>query len=223
MTEKFPKRLKAARERAGLLQKELADKLGVSRSTVASWESDASPNYPEARYLERIAAILDCSIDYLLGRTNIRERAMMVQESGSLYGAQPVVMIPVVGVIRAGLPVLAEEQIIGHIPIPADQAEEVKWALKVKGDSMLGAGINDGDIVLVRPQRYAEPGDIVVAIVNGEEATLKRLLVTKDGMGLLHAENPQYFDIPVKEEEVIILGVAVAVHRSLKKPSEAGR
>lgn len=220
MTEKFPKRLKAARERAGFLQKELADKLGVSRSTVASWESEASPNYPEARYLERIAAILDCSIDYLLGRANIQESATTVRESGSLYGAQPVVMIPVVGVIRAGLPVLAEEQIIGHIPIPVEQAEEVKWALRVRGDSMVGAGINEGDIVLVRPQRHAEPGDIVVAIVNGDEATLKRLLVTTDGIGLLHAENPKYLDIPVREDEVVVLGVAVAVHKSLRRPGE---
>lgn len=194
--------------------------MGVTSQTISAYE--LGTRQPDHVMLSRLADLYGVDVDYLLGRTNVRDSAMVIRESGSLYGAQPVVMIPVVGVIRAGLPVLAEEQIIGHIPIPADQAEEVKWALKVKGDSMVGAGINDGDIVLVRPQRYAEPGDIVVAIVNGEEATLKRLLVTKDGMGLLHAENPKYLDIPVKEDEVIILGVAVAVHRSLKKP-EAGR
>ncbi|MHB9144665.1 MAG: helix-turn-helix domain-containing protein [Symbiobacteriia bacterium] len=84
MAEKFPKRLKAARERTGLLQKELAGKVGVSRSTVASWESDASPNYPEARYLERIAAALVCSVDYLLGHSD----TPAISEEPSPYRAE---------------------------------------------------------------------------------------------------------------------------------------
>ena len=95
--------------------------------------------------------------------------------------------IPVVGVVTAGLPILAVENIEGYIPW---EGENGLFALRVRGDSMVNAGILDGDKVIVRPQQTAENGEIVVALLE-DSATVKRL-VKKNGKIWLKPENPAY-------------------------------
>ena len=95
--------------------------------------------------------------------------------------------IPVVGVVTAGLPILAVENIEGYIPW---EGESGLFALRVRGDSMVNAGILDGDKVIVRPQQTAENGEIVVALLE-DSATVKRL-VRKNGKIWLKPENPAY-------------------------------
>lgn len=114
--------------------------------------------------------------------------------------------IPVVGVVTAGVPILAVENIEGYIPW---EGEAGCFALRVRGDSMIGAGILSGDTVIIRPQETAESGQIVVALLD-DSATVKRLRRDETGVWLL-PENPAY--PPIDGREASILGVVVALQR----------
>ena len=114
--------------------------------------------------------------------------------------------IPVVGVVTAGLPILAVENQEGTMPWEGDPR---CFALRVRGESMMGAGILDGDRVVVRPQTYADDGQIVVARIE-DEATVKRLS-RKNGQVWLLPENPA-FD-PIDGSEAEIIGIVKAVYR----------
>ena len=114
--------------------------------------------------------------------------------------------IPVLGVVTAGLPILAHENIEGYIPW---DGESGCYALRVRGDSMINAGILDGDKVVVRPQPDASNGEIVIALI-GDEATCKRFHRGSDGVWLL-PENPAYD--PIDGRECQILGKVKAVIR----------
>ena len=114
--------------------------------------------------------------------------------------------IPVVGIVTAGVPILAVENIEGYIPW---EGEAGCFALRVRGDSMIGAGILDGDKVVVRPQQTAENGEIVVGMI-GDEATVKRFYKEK-GTFRLQPENPDFE--PIISDEITILGKVIAVIR----------
>src|SRR5574341_1377031 len=107
--------------------------------------------------------------------------------------------VPVLGRVPAGKPFLSEENTEGLLSIPNDMGSGKLFALQVKGDSMIGAGIMDGDRVIVRQQGTAENGEIVCALIDGE-ATLKRFF-KKDGVITLKAENEKYAPITVSQGE----------------------
>ena len=114
--------------------------------------------------------------------------------------------IPLVGVVTAGIPILALENQEGTISWDGDPS---CFALRVRGDSMIGAGILDGDVVVVRPQQSADHGQIVVALL-GDEATVKRLSL-ENGQVWLLPENENY--APINGNEAQILGLVKAVVR----------
>lgn len=118
--------------------------------------------------------------------------------------------LPLVGQVAAGQPILAEENIEEFVPVP-DLAggEEGEYILRVRGDSMIKAGILEGDFVVVRPQDTATDGDIVVALV-GEEATVKRFFRESDHVRL-QPENDALE--PIRSREVRVLGRVVGVFR----------
>jgi len=119
--------------------------------------------------------------------------------------------IPVVGRVPAGKPFLSEENIEGLLTVPSDMGTGKLFALQVKGDSMIGAGILDGDRVIVKQQGTAENGEIVCARIEGE-ATLKRFY-KKDGAVTLKAENEKYAPITVSQGEFRVLGKVVGLMR----------
>lgn len=120
--------------------------------------------------------------------------------------------VPVLGAVSCGLPKLAEENIEEYVKLPISFLGHGSFfALRAKGDSMINAGIDDGDLVLVREQNSAEYNQIVVALVE-DEATLKRFR-PENGIFRLHAENPAYDDIIV--ESCIVQGVAVKVIKDI--------
>jgi repressor LexA len=119
--------------------------------------------------------------------------------------------VPLLGRVPAGKPFLSEENIEGVLTIPADMSGGKTFALRVKGDSMIGAGIMDHDRVIVKQQGTAENGEIVCAIIN-DEATLKRFF-NKDGVITLKAENEKYAPIIVSEGEFRIAGRVVGLLR----------
>ena len=129
--------------------------------------------------------------------------------------------VPIVGIVAAGQPILAEENIIGEVLVDSRAARHGRcFALEVQGDSMIDAGIDDGDLVVVRQQPLAESGDIVVALLD-QEATVKRLFV-RDERIELRPENPKLRPMPIGPDDGLrILGKVIAVSRSGSHPSNA--
>lgn len=122
--------------------------------------------------------------------------------------------IPLVGRIAAGAPLLAVEDVEDVYPLPESLVGSgPMFMLRVSGDSMINAGILDGDLVVIRRQPDAANGEIVAAVVDGEEATVKRIF-RRDGKVVLQAENDAYPDM-VFSEGVEILGLVVSVMRRL--------
>jgi len=122
--------------------------------------------------------------------------------------------IPVVGSVPAGNPLLALKDITEYIPIPETlSGSDETFMVKVEGDSMVGDHILDGDYVMVKPQQEASNGDIVIAILNQEEVTVKRLY-KKDNQITLQPSNPLYK--PIITKEAIVLGKVIGVLRRFK-------
>jgi repressor LexA len=125
---------------------------------------------------------------------------------------EPVINVPVIGRVAAGEPLLATENIERTITISSDMVRtETPFALRVKGNSMIGAGILEDDYVIVRQQHSAEQGDIVVALI-GDEATVKKFY-KEDNHVRLQPENPLMAPIIVKD--VTILGKVIGLFRNI--------
>ncbi|MCL6473308.1 MAG: transcriptional repressor LexA [Firmicutes bacterium] len=117
--------------------------------------------------------------------------------------------VPLVGRVAAGTPLFAQENIEDNYPLPVDIAGEDSFMLKVKGDSMIEAGILDGDYIIVRQQATANDGDIVVALID-DESTVKRFYKKRDRV-VLKAENKSMEPIIVRD--VRILGKVIGLIR----------
>lgn len=123
--------------------------------------------------------------------------------------------LPVMGRIAAGVPIDAISEVSHHVTVPNSMlsGRGTHFALEVKGDSMIEAGINDGDVVVIREQTTADNGDIVVALVEEQEATLKRFR-RKGGMIALEAANPAYETRIFNDNQVRVQGRLVGLIRS---------
>jgi repressor LexA len=144
----------------------------------------------------------------------IGRRAIEIVSPTGRFAFPEATEIPILGRIRAGAPILAEENIEGFLPVANEIAGgKETFALKVKGDSMIEDGILDGDLVIIRQQHTAENGDIVCALI-GHEATLKRFQRTGSDV-VLKPANPKYEPIVVSKGEFRILGKATGVIRKL--------
>ena len=140
-----------------------------------------------------------------------RRRAISI---GTAAMSPAFVEVPLLGVVTAGLPILAEQNIERYYEFPVSfvPSDSEVFLLTVRGDSMRDAGILSGDLVMVRRQQQASPGDVVVAMI-GDEATVKQLARKEDGF-VLQPRNPDFSPIPV-DEETRILGRVVRLVRSL--------
>ena len=140
-------------------------------------------------------------------KTGLKSRALeIVDESETRKG------VPLVGTVAAGIPITAEENIEEYINLPKGYFSldnDDLFILKVQGDSMINAGIFEGDNIVVKKQTYAENGEIVVALLD-DSATVKRFYKDKDSVRLV-AENPAYE--PIISKEITILGVVQGLMR----------
>jgi repressor LexA len=127
--------------------------------------------------------------------------------------SERVINLPLIGTITAGVPILASENIERTLPFSADFFDDKGevFALRVRGDSMVGAAILHGDYVIVRKQQAANMGDVVVALID-DEATVKTL-ANQDGQVILRPENPAYLPIPFDKAGCQILGKVCGVFR----------
>tara|TARA_R110002074_G_scaffold106274_7_gene229321 strand:+ start:1101 stop:1793 length:693 start_codon:yes stop_codon:yes gene_type:complete len=142
------------------------------------------------------------------------------QKPGRVANALPVrevhaQSLPIMGRIAAGTPIEAISEVADHVSVPGSMlsGKGHHYALEVKGDSMIEAGINDGDIVVIREQTTADNGDIVVALVEDHEATLKRFRRMR-GMIALEAANPAYETRMLRDDQVKVQGRLVGLIRS---------
>lgn len=147
-------------------------------------------------------------------RDPTKPRAIEILDGSSVVIPQKeMVELPIVGKVTAGQPILAEENIEDTFPVPVDfVGNKNAFILVVKGDSMINAGIFDGDYVIVRQQSVARNGEIVVALLN-DEATVKTFYKEKDYFRL-QPENP--YLLPIIVREVTVLGKVIGVFRKIR-------
>lgn len=153
-----------------------------------------------------------------LQRDRTKPRAIQINfETGSFTQAErrPTTHIPLVGDVAAGTDVLAQENVEELVPMPADMTGDGElFMLRVRGDSMIDAGILDGDFVVVNRQPTATNGDIIVAGIPGEEATVKTFTKKGNKVTLMPA-NPSMDAMEYRADEVVVFGRVVTVMRRL--------
>ncbi|HUV05112.1 MAG TPA: transcriptional repressor LexA [Armatimonadota bacterium] len=147
-------------------------------------------------------------------RRESTSRSIQVLRSPAAVGSDAFVNLPLVGAIAAGEPLLAVENIEAELPVPKAMLGRAKNAflLRVRGDSMVGAHILDGDLVVIRPQQTAESGDLVAALL-GDEATVKRFRSDREEPALMPA-NEAYQPIPLVGADVRLIGKVIGLLRS---------
>lgn len=139
----------------------------------------------------------------------------LLDPTGQTAAAQRWIEVPVVGRVTAGLPLYAQQTWEGSLVLDGSRYRgQSLFALRVQGDSMQGAGILDGDLAVCTARQYAENGEIVVALIDGEEATVKRFVRHRDHVEL-QSENPDYPVMRYGFDEVLIQGRVIGIQRLL--------
>lgn len=205
-------KIKELRQEKNITQGKLAEKLGLSRSTIAMYEIGASE--PDLETLKAIASFFNVSIDYLMGREvdkNVEKTKL----------DRTTVKIPVYGTIPAGVPIeMIEDSFIeDYEDISADllRGGNKYFALKVKGDSMLPK-FEDGDVLILKQTEDCENGAFCAVSINHTECTFKKVIKKMSGLTLMPL-NPDFEPLfftnkEVAELPVTILGVVKEVRRS---------
>ncbi|MGI6751118.1 MAG: transcriptional repressor LexA [Anaerovoracaceae bacterium] len=173
-----------------MTQDELSSKLGISKSTISMYENGRRE--PDFEILEAIADFFNVDMNRLLGKITIHPLSPIHYKK----------QIPILGRISAGMPLLAVEHIEGYEDV---DDENIDYGLIVKGNSMINARICEGDVVYVVQDTEIRNGDIVIALINGEDATIKRFYKYND-MVVLKPENPTMKEQHYKPDEVKLLG-----------------
>lgn len=206
--------IRIRRKELNLSLEQIAQACGVGKSIVSKWERGDIKNIRRDN-LAALADVLQVSPLVLLGREEIQPN--QYDNIPNLVPLAPMQRIPLVGTIACGTPILAQENIEGYVDLP--KHIKADFALTCEGDSMIDAGIKDGDVVYIRSQPEVQNGQIAAVLVDGESATLKRFFFN-DGVVTLMAANQTYPPI-VKAgsdvEQVRVLGLAVGLSRSFFK------
>ncbi len=205
--------MKERRKQLGMSAESIASFLGVSPATVYRYERGDIEKLP-GTILGPLSEILRTTPDYLMGWT---DDCAKKTDPPNLIPIGPMERIPLLGAIACGDPILAQENIEDYVDLP--RTIKADFALTCEGDSMIDAGIKDGDVVYIRSQPEVQNGQIAAVLVDGESATLKRFFFN-DGVVTLMAANQAYPPI-VKAgadvEQVKVLGLAVGLSRSFFK------
>lgn len=200
------KRLSSLRESKGLTQKELSTRLGMARTTYSGYENGSRE--PDHQTLQKFANFFDVSTDYLLGRNALPEGA-------TPYEPDNMIKLPILGTVRAGEPILMQNFTEGfELVEPELLRGRQGFVLRVKGNSMTGDRIYEGDLVVVICQEEVEASEIAVVSVDREEATLKRVKC-QGGVCVLTSSNPDFEPYLFPSDTVHILGKVVRVIRDL--------
>lgn len=198
-----PARIKSAREDLKLTKRELAKRIGVHESSINKYEKGLV-DIPLSKISE-LARVLKVTEAYLMGWEEKSEQPPQ--------GLQ----IPVLGTVAAGIPISAVEDILDYEEVPQSwESQGEFFGLRIKGDSM-EPRMESGDVVIVRQQSDANSGDTVIVLVNGDDATCKRLQKTDNGI-MLVSTNPKYPPMfysteDIQTKPVVILGKVVELRQ----------
>lgn len=194
----FRTRLKQLRKERNINQRELSEYLKVAPSTISMYENgQREPNF---EVLEVLADFFNVDMNYLLGKTDKTTKLIIDKPQG--------LKIPVLGTVAAGIPISAVEDILDYEEIPQSWENQGEFfGLRIKGDSMQPK-MDDGDVVIVRQQSDANSGDTVIALVNGDDATCKKLQKTENGI-MLVSTNPNYLPMFFTNEEIVTKPVVI--------------
>ena len=205
-------RIKQRRKELGLSVDELADKLGKNRATIYRYESNEIEKLPTT-VLEPLADVLGVSPGFLMGweeETSEPDALEVLMEKYDNIKPVKLKRFPLLGEIACGEPIFADEDRESYVM--ADMDINADFCLTAKGDSMINARINDGDIVFIKEMPMVDNGDIAAVIID-DDATLKRVYYyPEDNTIQLIAENPKFKPLIYKNEEldqIRILGKAV--------------
>lgn len=192
-------RIRELRKKRCMTMKELGAVVGLAESTISQYET--GKREPDNETLLRLGEFFNTSVDYLLGRETATDGPPDPSVPGSKW-------IPVIGTIPAGTPVEAIEEILDYEEISPQMASQGEYfALKIKGQSM-EPKISDSDVVIVRKQDDCDSGDVAVVLVNGNEATVKRIKKEPSGIMLIPS-NPSYEPKFYSNEQVENLPVRI--------------
>lgn len=183
--------IKERKQQLNLTIDDMAQALNVSRPTICRWLSGDTKKITASK-LEKLAEVLQTTHDHLMGK-----------DASSR-------MKPILGIVKAGYDMFAEENILGYEEVTEKESTRGDFYLKVCGDSMTGSRIYDGDLIYVQACNDVDSGQIGVVLINGDEATVKKI-IKKDDMLILEASNPtvenRYFSRKeVEELPVRIIG-----------------
>lgn len=194
----FKTRLKQLRKERNINQRELSEYLKVAPSTISMYENgQREPNF---EVLEVLADFFNVDMNYLLGKTDKTTKLIIDKPQG--------LKIPVLGTVAAGIPISAVEDILDYEEVPQSWENQGEFfGLRIKGDSMQPK-MDDGDVVIVRQQSDANSGDTVIALVNGDDATCKKLQKTENGI-MLVSTNPNYLPMFFTKEEIVTKPVVI--------------
>ena len=207
------KRLKKLRDDQDISLQELARRTGLAKSTLQRYETGGIHNLP-IDTLDTLAKALNTTSEHILGWEAAPGKYPALGASES-----QAVKIPVLGYVRAGIPLDAVETTLDYEEISPQMAAQGEFfALQIKGDSMQPR-IQDGDVVIVRQQSTIETGEIAVVLVNGDEATVKKIIKQESGI-LLQPLNPVYEPLffslkDIEEKPVQIIGRVVELRGKL--------
>lgn len=214
----FGRRLRRLREKKGLSQLALAKELGMAQQTYQGYET--GKRKVSLHQIQKFAQYFEVTTDYLAGTEDTEDNRDAATIDYSKYdNIRPIKLkkIPLLGEIACGEPIYADQDHESYIL--AGEEIEADFALLAKGDSMIGARINDGDAVFIRRQSIVDNGEIAAIIIE-DEATLKRVYLNREeGRLMLTAENPAYEPLVYVGEElnqIHILGKAVYFQSKVK-------
>jgi repressor LexA len=203
----FGDRFKELRLENNLTQQQLADKFFTKKGSISRYENNLQ--IPEIDSLQKFADFFKVSIDYLLCRSNIRSNDMF----STAYLPNKTIELPILGVVRSGEPLYAVQNLLGYSSIDASLVPSGEcFYLRVKGDSMNLSNIVDGQLVMICRQEEVENGEIALVLVDGEDATIKKLYKTYTVVTLMpHSSNPGYQPriINLKQDTVKVIGKVV--------------
>jgi len=205
----FGETLKYLRRTKKITQNQLALHLEVSRSALSLYELGLRE--PDYKFLQKVSDFFGISLDSLLGKNPAMNELPNFNNGHTI---PDLAMVPIVGRVPAGTPAIPFEDIEDYLPVPRSfvREDELVFALKIKGDSMIDLDISNGDLVLVRKQQTAQNGQTVIARINGEEVTCKRFY-NVDNRITLEPANPSYRAL--EPDHVEIVGVVFKVIKDI--------
>jgi repressor LexA len=193
------KKIRELRESRNMFADDLANILKVSKSTIYMWEG--GNRTPDIFQLMAIADFFNVDLDTLTGRE-------MKSDLQYVFSDKDTVRVPIIGEVKAGYDLLADQNIIGYDYVPKSMLNGGEYFyLKVSGDSMTDASISDGDLVLVRRQPAVDEGQIAVVLLENNEVTIKRIHFQKDELVILRSENANCPPRLYKFNEIKIQGL----------------